>query len=163
MFLLFLSPAKLVLIAGNTAPLRRSELEYYAMLSKTPVHLYNGDNIQLGTAAGKMFRVGVLTITDPGDSVRIFVPIGSPLCNQLTSNPFSSAHRLSSRGRRLDWSRGTERRTERGGWCMGYSMTSPNAGSVNEHACTAFLATRVLTIESILLGHTLSVRKTKGS
>jgi ribosomal protein L30E len=67
------SIAKLVLVSGNTPPLRRSELEYYAMLSKTPVHLYAGDNIQLGTAAGKMFRVGVLTVTDPGDSVR-----GSP-------------------------------------------------------------------------------------
>jgi large subunit ribosomal protein L30e len=27
--------AKLVIIAGNTPPLRKSELEYYAMLSKT--------------------------------------------------------------------------------------------------------------------------------
>ena len=27
--------AKLIIIAGNTPPLRKSELEYYAMLSKT--------------------------------------------------------------------------------------------------------------------------------
>jgi large subunit ribosomal protein L30e len=30
--------AKLVIIAGNTPPLRKSELEYVAMLSKTSVH-----------------------------------------------------------------------------------------------------------------------------
>ena len=47
-----------MLISGNCQPLRRSELEYYAMLSKTPVHLYAGTNVALGTAAGKLFRVG---------------------------------------------------------------------------------------------------------
>jgi large subunit ribosomal protein L30e len=70
--------SKLVLISGNTPPLRRSELEYYgrsspriipyivsgnlysfrfpsAMLSKTPVHLYQGSNVALGTAAGESF------------------------------------------------------------------------------------------------------------
>jgi large subunit ribosomal protein L30e len=54
--LLFL--AKLVLIADNCPPLRKSELEYYAMLSKTSVHHFAGTNIALGTAAGKLFRVG---------------------------------------------------------------------------------------------------------
>ncbi|GAA5983408.1 hypothetical protein JCM11641_007839 [Rhodosporidiobolus odoratus] len=60
--------SKLVLISGNTPPLRRSELEYYAMLSKTPVHLYQGSNVALGTAAGKLFRVGVMSIENAGDS-----------------------------------------------------------------------------------------------
>lgn len=50
--------AKLVLIAGNCPPLRKSELEYYAMLSKTSVHHFQGTNVALGTAAGKLFRVG---------------------------------------------------------------------------------------------------------
>jgi large subunit ribosomal protein L30e len=50
--------AKLVLISANTPPLRKSELEYYAMLSKTTVHHYQGSNVALGTAAGKLFRVG---------------------------------------------------------------------------------------------------------
>lgn len=40
--------AKLILIASNTAPLRKSELEYYAMLAKCPVHHYQGNNIDLG-------------------------------------------------------------------------------------------------------------------
>lgn len=34
------------------------------MLSKTPVHLYSGSNVALGTAAGKLFRVGTLTIVE---------------------------------------------------------------------------------------------------
>ena len=55
-FLLILI-AKLVLIAGNCPPLRKSELEYYAMLSKTTVHHFAGTNVALGTAAGKLFRV----------------------------------------------------------------------------------------------------------
>ncbi len=50
--------AKLVLISANTPPLRKSEIEYYAMLSKTAVHHYQGTNVALGTAAGKLFRVG---------------------------------------------------------------------------------------------------------
>ncbi|XP_057308732.1 60S ribosomal protein L30-like [Hydractinia symbiolongicarpus] len=60
--------AKLVIIASNTPQLRKSEVEYYAMLSKTGVHHYTGNNIELGTACGKYFRVSVLSITDPGDS-----------------------------------------------------------------------------------------------
>ncbi|KAL7747692.1 60S ribosomal protein L30 [Sorochytrium milnesiophthora] len=60
--------AKLILLSGNCPPLVKSEIEYYAMLSKTHVHHYEGNNIELGTACGKYFRVGVLSITDPGDS-----------------------------------------------------------------------------------------------
>merc|ERR1711918_58206 len=41
--------AKLVIIANNTPPLRKSEIEYYAMLAKTGVH-YSGNNNELGTA-----------------------------------------------------------------------------------------------------------------
>lgn len=60
--------AKLVIISGNTPPLRKSELEYYAMLAKTNVHHFGGNNIELGTACGKLFRVGCLTVIDGGDS-----------------------------------------------------------------------------------------------
>eukprot|EP00158_Paraphelidium_tribonemae_P000193 Partr_v1_DN19295_c0_g1_i1_m13702 putative 60s ribosomal protein len=60
--------SKLILIAGNCPRLRKSELEYYAMLSKTSVHHYNGSNIDLGTACGKYFRVGCVSIIDGGDS-----------------------------------------------------------------------------------------------
>ncbi|XP_014672752.1 PREDICTED: 60S ribosomal protein L30-like [Priapulus caudatus] len=60
--------AKLVIIGNNTPQLRKSEIEYYAMLAKTGVHHYSGNNIELGTACGKYFRVCTLSITDPGDS-----------------------------------------------------------------------------------------------
>merc|ERR1712189_118632 len=60
--------AKLVIISANTPQLRKSEIEYYALLAKTGVHHYTGNNIELGTACGKYFRVSVLSITDPGDS-----------------------------------------------------------------------------------------------
>ena len=60
--------SKLVLISSNCPPLRKSEIEYYAMLSKTGVHHYAGNNIDLGTACGKLYRVSCLSITDPGDS-----------------------------------------------------------------------------------------------
>jgi large subunit ribosomal protein L30e len=81
------SVAKLILISQNCPPLRKSEIEYYAMLyvtrwtptrpetyfafldrSKTAVHHYQGGNVELGTAAGKLFRVGLLTVLDAGDS-----------------------------------------------------------------------------------------------
>ncbi|CAH2354975.1 60S ribosomal protein L30 [[Candida] railenensis] len=60
--------AKLVLIAGNTPVLRKSELEYYAMLSKTQVYYFQGGNNELGTVCGKLFRVGTMAILDAGDS-----------------------------------------------------------------------------------------------
>ncbi|RDL33102.1 Cytosolic large ribosomal subunit protein L30 [Venustampulla echinocandica] len=60
--------SKLIIIAGNTPPLRKSELEYYAMLSKTPVHHFHGNNIELGTACGKLFRCSIMTVLDGGDS-----------------------------------------------------------------------------------------------
>ncbi len=99
--------AKLVIISNNCPAVRKSELEYYAMLAKTGVHHYGGsgwpgaglghaacpawsgceashdtcaggeasrslrvcrpaDNVDLGTACGKYYRVSVLAITDPG-------------------------------------------------------------------------------------------------
>merc|ERR1712097_21504 len=60
--------AKLVLISANCPALRKSELEYYAMLAKTGVHHFAGNNVDLGTACGKYFRCSVMSITDPGDS-----------------------------------------------------------------------------------------------
>ena len=60
--------SKLVIISSNMPPLRKSEIEYYAMLAKTGVHHYTGSNVDLGTACGKYFRCSVLAVTDPGDS-----------------------------------------------------------------------------------------------
>ena len=58
--------AKLGILANNCPALRKSEKEYYAMLAKTGVHHYSGNNIELGTACGKYYRVCTLAIIDPG-------------------------------------------------------------------------------------------------
>jgi|Transcript_28563 large subunit ribosomal protein L30e len=60
--------AKMVLISSNTPALRKSEVEYYAMLAKCAVHHYSGNNSDLGTACGKFFRVSMVSVTDAGDS-----------------------------------------------------------------------------------------------
>ncbi|KAL0224738.1 hypothetical protein RCL1_002650 [Eukaryota sp. TZLM3-RCL] len=60
--------SKLVLVSSNTPALKKAEVEYYAMLSKTSVLHYNGTNVELGTAVGKAYPVGILSITDEGDS-----------------------------------------------------------------------------------------------
>merc|ERR550514_2379645 len=60
--------AKMILISNNTPALRKSKLEYYAMLAKVDVVHYNGDNNELGTACGRYYRVGVMAIIDARDS-----------------------------------------------------------------------------------------------
>ena len=60
--------SKMVILSNNCPPLRKSEIEYYAMLAKCQVHHYAGNNNDLGTACGKYYRVSMLSITDPGDS-----------------------------------------------------------------------------------------------
>ena len=120
-----------MIISNNTPPIKKSEIEYYAMLSKTGVHHYTGseprlqafhaqskvplcpcklacivlqkieapvimppaqcfvamwassvcdsifprcafpaDNVELGTACGKLHRVSVLAITDAGEKLQ---------------------------------------------------------------------------------------------
>jgi large subunit ribosomal protein L30e len=60
--------SKMILISNNCPALRKSEIEYLAMLAKTQVHHYTGDNSALGTACGKFFNCSVLSIIDAGDS-----------------------------------------------------------------------------------------------
>mmetsp|Transcript_32256 Transcript_32256/g.78985 ORF Transcript_32256/g.78985 Transcript_32256/m.78985 type:complete len:111 (+) Transcript_32256:53-385(+) len=59
---------QLLILANNCPPLRKSELEYYAMLAKVNVHHFAGNNIDLGAACGKLYRASVMSVTDPGDS-----------------------------------------------------------------------------------------------
>ena len=60
--------AQLVIIANNCPMLKKSEIEYYAMLGKTNVHHYQGNNVELGTACGKLYQCSAMSIIDPGDS-----------------------------------------------------------------------------------------------
>ena len=47
--------AKLVIIAGNTPPLRKSELEYYSMLGKLNVHHFAGTNVSVAISTPVFF------------------------------------------------------------------------------------------------------------
>ncbi|XP_004604728.2 60S ribosomal protein L30-like [Sorex araneus] len=60
--------SKLVILGNNCPALRKSAIEYYAMLAKTGDHHHSGNNIELGTACGKYYRVCTLAIIDPGNS-----------------------------------------------------------------------------------------------
>jgi large subunit ribosomal protein L30e len=44
------------------------ELEYLAMLNKSSIHHFYGNNSELGLACGKNFRCCCMGIIDPGDS-----------------------------------------------------------------------------------------------
>ena len=43
--------AQLLIIANNCPAIRQTEIEYYALLAKVPIHHFEGNNIELGTAA----------------------------------------------------------------------------------------------------------------
>merc|ERR1711898_3928 len=60
--------SKLILIASNFPAVRRTELEYFALLGGASVCHFDGNNVELGTAASRLHRVCVLSIQDPGDS-----------------------------------------------------------------------------------------------
>jgi large subunit ribosomal protein L30e len=93
-------PTAKLIIAANCPPLRKSEIKYYAMLSKTSVHHFQGTNLSLGTATGKLFHVRwantvandfhyflLLTFQLPASSVMIITDQGdSDLLNIAESN-----------------------------------------------------------------------------
>merc|ERR1712080_447943 len=60
--------AKLIFISNNCPTIWKTQLEYYAVLSGIKTVLYDGNNVDLGSACGKFFRVSCLSIIDPGDS-----------------------------------------------------------------------------------------------
>mmetsp|Transcript_13488 Transcript_13488/g.33917 ORF Transcript_13488/g.33917 Transcript_13488/m.33917 type:complete len:110 (+) Transcript_13488:601-930(+) len=59
---------KIIIVANNCPSTRRLELEYLAMLNKSSIHHFYGNNSELGLACGKNFRCCCIGIIDPGDS-----------------------------------------------------------------------------------------------
>jgi large subunit ribosomal protein L30e len=57
-----------MIIANNCPAVRKTELEYLAILGGSKVLHWDGNNVELGTAVGRLHRVCVLTIQDAGDS-----------------------------------------------------------------------------------------------
>lgn len=72
--------AKLVIIAGNTPPLRKSELEYYSMLAKTNVHHFNGNNVRLLS----------FSHTQPPAQRLAFGLVGHSLCEEVSDQTLES-------------------------------------------------------------------------
>jgi len=68
--------AKLVIIANNCPALRKSELEYYAMLAKCGVYHYNGNNIDLGVTP---YEVGIFFVAS-FHFLDIFTPLFDSFC-----------------------------------------------------------------------------------
>ena len=60
--------SKLVLISNNCPAIRKTQLEYMAILGGSRVLHFEGNNVELGTASGRLHRVCVMSIQDPGDS-----------------------------------------------------------------------------------------------
>ncbi len=60
--------AKVVVIAKNTPPELKRDIEYYAKLSNIPVIVFDGTNIELGTIIGRPHSVLMLAIINPGQS-----------------------------------------------------------------------------------------------
>jgi large subunit ribosomal protein L30e len=60
--------AKMVILAANAPVDIRSDLEYYAKLSGTPIFVFPGSSLELGTAAKKPFKISAMAIIDPGQS-----------------------------------------------------------------------------------------------
>ena len=60
--------SKLVLISNNCPAIRKTQLEYMAILGGSRVLHFEGNNVELGTATGRLHRVSVMSIQDPGDS-----------------------------------------------------------------------------------------------
>ncbi|MEM2025217.1 MAG: 50S ribosomal protein L30e [Desulfurococcaceae archaeon] len=60
--------AKLIILASNTPPELRHDIEHYAKLSRIPVIVFEGTNIELGNVVGRPHSVTALAIIDPGQS-----------------------------------------------------------------------------------------------
>lgn len=60
--------SKAIVLSSNLPIHRKSQLEYYSVLSKSKTIFYKGSNVDLGTACGKLFRISCMSITEAGDS-----------------------------------------------------------------------------------------------
>ena len=60
--------AKLIILSNNCPMIRRAQIEYYAHIAKVSIIFYNGNNIALGTACGRLHRCSTLAILEQGDS-----------------------------------------------------------------------------------------------
>lgn len=60
--------ARLIILASNAPPEVKRDITYYAKLSKIPVIIFDGTNIELGNIIGRPHSVTALAIIEPGQS-----------------------------------------------------------------------------------------------
>ncbi|MGB9135353.1 MAG: 50S ribosomal protein L30e [Candidatus Bathyarchaeia archaeon] len=60
--------ARLIVLASNSPPQLREDIDYYGKLSQVPVVAYRSNSVDLGMVCGKRFAVTALTVKEPGDS-----------------------------------------------------------------------------------------------
>ena len=61
--------AVVLILSSNCPGNLQKDIQYYATLSKTPLHVYHGTSKDLGVACGKPFMVSAMAVrnlTDPG-------------------------------------------------------------------------------------------------
>lgn len=62
------SQLKGVLFSSNLPILQKKQIQYYCRLAGIPFKEFAGNNTDLGTACGKLFRVAILGVIKEGDS-----------------------------------------------------------------------------------------------
>jgi len=60
--------AKAVIIASNAPPEIKRDLVYYARLSRIPVIVFPGTNMELGTLLGRPHSITSIAVIEPGQS-----------------------------------------------------------------------------------------------
>ncbi len=80
--------AKLVIIAGNTPPLRKSELEYYSMLAKAPVHHFSGNNVSVPPSRCAATFSSVLYLDGPKTTCSLVLPSEEVCCQTLEGREY---------------------------------------------------------------------------
>ena len=60
--------ARAVILSSNLPIIRKSEIEYLCILSKVKPLYFPGNNSDLGTACGKLFRISCMAVLEAGDS-----------------------------------------------------------------------------------------------
>ena len=58
----------MIFISKNLPAIRKSQLEYFCMIANIRAVPYNGNNTELGSACGKLYRVACMAIINAGDS-----------------------------------------------------------------------------------------------
>jgi large subunit ribosomal protein L30e len=119
--------SKLVIICNNCPPLRKSEIEYYAMLAKTHVHHYTGSKC---SAAPSATCISIGARAAPGGASRGAGASARRRCtrrgNVLSSNTRSGWTAASGSSQH-----GSCQRVCRYGWSYFAHRTAPGAGTID--------------------------------